>query len=150
YWRFKRIAECLLGTLLIIALSPLFVLIAAIVALDVGMPVIFWQQRPGARGLPFRVYKFRTMAASHDATGRRISDADRISAIGAFLRHSRLDELPQLFNVLAGDMSFIGPRPLLPRDQFPGLEARLSIAPGITGWAQVNGGREISAADKAA
>jgi hypothetical protein len=90
------------------------------------------------------------MGQSHDAGGRRLFDRERISGFGAFLRATRLDELPQLFNVLVGDMSFVGPRPLLPVDQFPGLEARLAIAPGITGWAQVNGGRELGAADKAA
>ncbi|RTL71311.1 MAG: sugar transferase [Hyphomicrobiales bacterium] len=90
------------------------------------------------------------MGTSHDSRGRRLADEQRISAIGKFLRSTRLDELPQLLNVLRGNMSFIGPRPLLPVDQFPGLEARLAIPPGITGWAQVNGGREVSAADKAA
>lgn len=150
YWGFKRAVEALVSTIALAALLPVLLLIAVLVAFDVGAPVIFWQQRPGARGVPFRVYKFRTMAASHDAAGRRRSDAERLSRVGAFLRLTRLDELPQLFNVLLGEMSFIGPRPLLPRDQVPGLEARLAIAPGITGWAQVNGGRGVSAVEKAA
>lgn len=150
YWRFKRLVEGLVSVMALVVLSPLLLLISVLVAFDVGAPVIFWQQRPGARGVPFRVYKFRTMAASHDVAGRRRSDTERLSRLGAFLRLARLDELPQLFNVLLGEMSFVGPRPLLPRDQVPGLEARLTIAPGITGWAQVNGGRGVSAAEKAA
>ena len=120
------------------------------VAVDVGFPVVFWQQRPGAGGQPFRLFKFRTMASAHDATGVRVSDSARLSLLGRFLRRSRLDELPQLYNVLVGEMSFIGPRPLLPVDQYPALAARLLIRPGLTGWAQVKGGRELLASDKAA
>jgi lipopolysaccharide/colanic/teichoic acid biosynthesis glycosyltransferase len=150
YWMVKRVVDFALASVLLLLLSPVFALVALIVAFDVGLPIIFWQQRPGARGQPFAIYKFRTMGASHDSRGRRLADEQRISAIGNFLRSTRLDELPQLLNVLRGNMSFIGPRPLLPVDQFPGLEARLAIPPGITGWAQVNGGREVSAADKAA
>jgi lipopolysaccharide/colanic/teichoic acid biosynthesis glycosyltransferase len=88
------------------------------------------------------------MSASHDKHSRRVPDDQRVSAVGQFLRRIRLDELPQLVNVLIGEMSFIGPRPLLPRDQSPDYAARLLIRPGITGWAQVNGGRIISALDK--
>ena len=105
---------------------------------------------PGLGGRPFRLYKFRTMARPYDAGGRRIPDADRLSVSGRFLRRSRLDELPQLFNILIGEMSFIGPRPLLAADQYPQLDARLTVRPGMTGWAQIKGGRELSAADKAA
>ena len=111
---------------------------------------MFWQQRPGLGGRPFRLYKFRTMARPYDADGRRIADADRLSVVGRFLRRSRLDELPQLFNILIGEMSFIGPRPLLAADQYPGLDARLAVRPGMTGWAQIKGGRQLSASDKAA
>lgn len=150
YWRVKRSLDVVGSAALIIALAPLIFPIGIVVALNVGWPVIFWQQRPGAKGVPFRVYKFRTMGVAHDGQGRRRTDLERTSRLGHVLRTTRLDELPQLFNVLVGHMSFIGPRPLLPIDQFPGLEARLAIVPGITGWAQVNGGREISAADKAA
>ena len=123
-------------------------LVAFIVALDVGFPVIFWQQRPGLYGRPFKLYKFRTMRAPHDKHSRRIPDDQRSSAVGQILRRTRLDELPQLYNVLVGDMSLIGPRPLLPCDQSPDYAARLSVRPGITGWAQVNGGRIISPSDK--
>ena len=94
------------------------------------------------------MYKFRTMRAAHDKHWKRIPDDQRSSAVGRILRHTRLDELPQLYNVLVGDMSFVGPRPLLPHDQHPDYAARLSVRPGITGWAQVNGGRIISAPDK--
>ena len=90
------------------------------------------------------------MARPYDAHGRRIADADRLSVCGRFLRRSRLDELPQLFNILTGEMSFIGPRPLLVADQHPGLDARLAVRPGMTGWAQIKGGRQIAASDKAA
>lgn len=150
YWKLKRALDVVASAALICFCAPLYLIVGMIVALDVGLPVIFWQERPGAKGRPFRVYKYRTMRAAFDRDGRKRADDERVSAVGRTLRKFRLDELPQLFNVLAGDMSFIGPRPLLPVDQFPGLDARLAIAPGITGWAQVNGGREISAADKAA
>jgi lipopolysaccharide/colanic/teichoic acid biosynthesis glycosyltransferase len=124
--------------------------VAALVAIDVGLPVAFWQQRPGLGGRPFRLYKLRTMAAPHDALGRRVPDGERISGVGRLLRRMRLDELPQLLSILMGDMSFVGPRPLLPVDQPAEYSARLLVRPGLTGWAQVRGGREISAADKAA
>jgi lipopolysaccharide/colanic/teichoic acid biosynthesis glycosyltransferase len=144
----KRIVDVLGAALLIIALSPMLTLLAFIVALDIGFPVIFWQQRPGRHGRPFKLYKFRTMRAPHDRHRGRIPDDQRSSAVGKLLRRTRLDELPQLLNVLIGDMSFIGPRPLLPCDQAAEYAARLSVRPGITGWAQVNGGRIISASDK--
>lgn len=150
YWKVKRVLDVVASAALICLCVPLFAVVALIAAIDVGLPVIFWQERPGAKGRPFRIYKFRTMRRAFDRDGRKRSDEERVSAIGRVLRLFRLDELPQLFNVLVGEMSFVGPRPLLPVDQFPGLDARLAIAPGITGWAQVNGGREISAADKAA
>ena len=147
-FRLKRIVDAFVAALLIFMLAPIAALVAFIVALDFGFPVIFWQQRPGLDGRPFKLYKFRTMHAPHDKHFRRISDIRRSSAVGRILRHTRLDELPQLYNVLIGDMSFVGPRPLLPRDQSPDYIARLSVRPGITGWAQVNGGRIISPLDK--
>lgn len=150
YWAAKRIVDCAVSAVLLVALSPVLAIVALAVLFDDGFPIIFWQQRPGKHGKPIRIYKFRTMAHPHDGDGRRLSDQQRLSSIGAFLRSTRLDELPQLFNVFVGDMSFIGPRPLLPVDQYPGLEARLAIPPGITGWAQINGGRMVNAADKAA
>jgi lipopolysaccharide/colanic/teichoic acid biosynthesis glycosyltransferase len=144
----KRIIDVLGATFLIITLAPVALLVAFVVALDVGFPLIFWQQRPGLYGRPFKLYKFRTMRTPHDSRSRRIPDDQRSSAIGQLLRRARLDELPQLYNVLVGDMSLIGPRPLLPCDQSTDYVARLSVRPGITGWAQVNGGRIISTSDK--
>jgi lipopolysaccharide/colanic/teichoic acid biosynthesis glycosyltransferase len=144
----KRLVDVFGAVLLALTLTPVVVLVAFIVALDVGFPVIFWQQRPGLYGRPFKLYKYRTMRAAHDKHLGRIRDDQRSSAIGQLLRRTRLDELPQLYNVLVGDMSLIGPRPLLPCDQAPEYAARLSVRPGITGWAQVNGGRIISASDK--
>ena len=90
------------------------------------------------------------MAAAHDEHGERLADEERLTAIGSFLRRTRLDELPQLFNIFVGEMSFVGPRPLLPVDQPEGDFTRLLVRPGLTGWAQVHGGREISVAEKAA
>jgi lipopolysaccharide/colanic/teichoic acid biosynthesis glycosyltransferase len=144
----KRIVDVFGAAFLIFTLTPVAVLVAFIVALDVGFPLIFWQQRPGLYGRPFKLYKFRTMQTPHDKHNRRVPDDQRSSAIGHILRRIRLDELPQLYNVLVGDMSLIGPRPLLPCDQSTDYAARLSVRPGITGWAQVNGGRIISPSDK--
>jgi len=144
----KRIVDVIAAAVSIVMLAPLALLITFVVAFDVGFPVIFWQQRPGLYGRPFKLFKFRTMRAPHDKKRRRIADAQRSSVVGQILRRIRLDELPQLYNVLVGDMSLIGPRPLLPRDQAPDYAARLSVRPGITGWAQVNGGRIISTSDK--
>jgi lipopolysaccharide/colanic/teichoic acid biosynthesis glycosyltransferase len=124
--------------------------LAVLVLFDMGRPVLFWQQRPGLGGRPFRLYKFRTMGAAFDDAGRHLADEQRVGAVGRFLRRSRLDELPQLFNVLVGQMSFIGPRPLLPVDQPVGSAARLQVRPGLTGWAQVKGGRHLSSLDKVA
>ena len=150
YGRLKRALDLVAALCATVVLSPLLVLIAALVVVEIGAPAIFWQQRPGQGGRPFRLYKFRTMARPYDAEGRRIADADRLSVCGRFLRRSRLDELPQLFNILIGEMSFIGPRPLLVADQCPGLDARLAVRPGMTGWAQIKGGRQLTASDKAA
>jgi lipopolysaccharide/colanic/teichoic acid biosynthesis glycosyltransferase len=133
-----------------VTLAPLLLLVVILAIVDAGPPAIFWQQRPGVGGRPFRLYKIRTMARPFGADGRRIADADRLSAVGRFLRRFHLDELPQLFNVLTGEMSLIGPRPLLVVDHVPGFDERLAARPGMTGWAQIKGGRGLSAADKAA
>jgi lipopolysaccharide/colanic/teichoic acid biosynthesis glycosyltransferase len=150
YWKVKRALDLISSSATLIFLAPLMVIVSALVALDLGRPVIFWQQRPGLGGRPFKLYKFRTMAAAHDAEGRAVPEANRLSAIGGFLRRTRLDELPQLYNILVGEMSFTGPRPLLPVDQPDDDYSRLLVRPGLTGWAQVNGGRDISVADKTA
>ena len=150
YWRFKRAMDALAAFLLLVICSPVMLIAATLVAASLGFPVFFWQQRPGLGGRPFRLYKLRTMNAAHACDGRRLSDRERTSYVGSALRRLRLDELPQLFNILRGDMSFVGPRPLLPRDQSEAYRARLLVRPGLTGWAQVVGGRDISPEDKAA
>jgi lipopolysaccharide/colanic/teichoic acid biosynthesis glycosyltransferase len=150
YWTLKRATDIVAAMGLFVICLPVMVVAAAFVIGSVGFPVLFWQQRPGLGGRPFRVYKFRTMKSAYASNGRRLSDKERVSRTGVLMRRLRLDELPQLFNILRGDMSFIGPRPLLAIEQSDGLRARLLVRPGLTGWAQVVGGRDISAEDKAA
>jgi len=150
YWSFKRAIDCLGALALLVICSPLMAIAAVFVGASVGLPVLFWQQRPGLGGRPFRLYKFRTMKSAHSSDGRRLSDEERVSRISSLMRRLRLDELPQLFNIVRGDMCFIGPRPLLPCDQSDAYRARLLVRPGLTGWAQVVGGRDISPEDKAA
>lgn len=150
YWRIRRALDVAGALSLLVVLSPVMLLVAIFVAIDMGLPTVFWQQRPGLNGRPFKLYKFRSMAAAHNRHGERTPDDQRTSNMGRFLRQTRLDELPQLFNILIGEMSFIGPRPLLPVDQPAAFAARLLIRPGLTGWAQVKGGRTVSPADKAA
>jgi lipopolysaccharide/colanic/teichoic acid biosynthesis glycosyltransferase len=150
YHRVKRAIDLFGSALLLITVAPLFLAVGLLVAADVGLPLVFWQQRPGLRGRPFKLYKFCTMAEAYSSDGQRKSDNTRVSALGNFLRRSRLDELPQVFNILKGEMSFVGPRPLLPVDQPIDSKSRLSVRPGLTGWAQIRGGRQISSEDKAA
>jgi lipopolysaccharide/colanic/teichoic acid biosynthesis glycosyltransferase len=119
-----------------------------LVALDVGTPLLFWQRRLGEAGRGFQMYKFRTMQSPFDRLGQSLPQNRRLSAIGHLLRKTGLDELPQLLNVLVGDMSLVGPRPLLPEDQPADPTIRLMVRPGITGWAQVNGGKQIAAEEK--
>lgn len=150
YWKLKRMIDIVASLGLLIVTAPIMVLICAACLPTIGRPILFWQQRPGLGGRPFNLYKFRTMKAAYTSDGRELSDEERVSIVGNFLRRTRLDELPQLINILRGDMSFIGPRPLLPRDQDDAYRTRLFVRPGLTGWAQVVGGRAISAEDKAA
>jgi lipopolysaccharide/colanic/teichoic acid biosynthesis glycosyltransferase len=150
YWMIKRAMDALAAFTLLVLCTPVMLIAAALVAASLGFPVVFWQQRPGLSGRPFRLYKLRTMNSAHAPDGRRLSDLERTSIVGNTLRRLRVDELPQLFNILRGDMSFTGPRPLLPRDQSEAYRARLLVRPGLTGWAQVVGGRAISPEDKAA
>jgi len=148
YFLFKRWVESFLAISIVLALLPVCVLAAALAFADVGSPVVFWQQRIGRSGHRFHLYKFRTLRPSFNRQGQKIPDERRLSKIGQLLRTTRLDELPQLLNVLLGDMSLIGPRPLLPQDQPPNPTVRLMVRPGITGWAQVNGGTLLSAIEK--
>jgi lipopolysaccharide/colanic/teichoic acid biosynthesis glycosyltransferase len=150
YWPLKRAIDFFCAALLLVLLSPLMLIAAFLVAASLGAPILFWQQRPGLGGRPFRLYKFRTMRAAHDSEGRRLSESERVSKLGNALRRLRFDELPQLYNILRGEMSFVGPRPLLPRDQSAATRARLLVRPGLTGWAQVVGGRNIAPVEKAA
>jgi lipopolysaccharide/colanic/teichoic acid biosynthesis glycosyltransferase len=148
YFRFKRVADVVVGALALVILFPLIALVACTVLLDVGSPILFWQQRIGIGGKPFLLHKFRTLKPLFNDRGLPIGTSDRMSWAGAFIRKTRLDELPQLLNVLVGDMSLVGPRPLLPQDQPPNPSVRLSVKPGLTGWAQVNGGKSLSAEKK--
>jgi lipopolysaccharide/colanic/teichoic acid biosynthesis glycosyltransferase len=148
YGLLKRALDIVAVVLVIVLLAPLILLIALLVCVNLGFPFVFWQQRPGRLGRPFKLYKFCTMGAAHDAQGNRIPDEHRVSRIGRFLRRTKFDELPQLYNILIGEMSVVGPRPLLPTDQPENNTLRLSVRPGLTGFAQVHGGREISAKDK--
>jgi lipopolysaccharide/colanic/teichoic acid biosynthesis glycosyltransferase len=148
YFRIKRLPDVVISSLLVIILLPVFILVGGIVLLDVGSPVLFWQQRLGARGRTFLLHKFRSLKPSYDWRGIPIPSSERASEVGRMLRRSRLDELPQLLNILTGDMSLVGPRPLLPADQPENPTIRLLVRPGITGWAQVNGGNLLTPQEK--
>jgi lipopolysaccharide/colanic/teichoic acid biosynthesis glycosyltransferase len=150
YHRLKRVIDGAVAACILVVLAPISGITSVLVAIDVGFPILFWQQRPGKHGYPFKVFKFRTMGAAHDDNGYRIPDELRSSSVGRFLRHIWLDELPQLYNIMVGEMSFVGPRPLLPVDQPLWQASRLSVRPGLTGWAQINGGRDLSSEEKAA
>jgi lipopolysaccharide/colanic/teichoic acid biosynthesis glycosyltransferase len=150
YWKLKRAIDFVVALIAAIFLLPLTVVVSALVLIDVGAPIVFWQQRVGRNGAPLHLYKFRTLQTLFDRVTKERREAQEPSAIGKFLRRSRLDELPQLWNVLSGDMSLIGPRPLLPADQPDDFTIRLAVRPGLTGWAQVCGGKLISIDEKAA
>jgi lipopolysaccharide/colanic/teichoic acid biosynthesis glycosyltransferase len=148
FFRLKRCVD-LIGSLVLVALLlPILAIACLLVVLDVGRPILFWQERLGWKGRAFLIYKFRTLKAPFDAAGNAALADRRPSAIGQFLRATRIDELPQLLNVLLGDMSLIGPRPLLPEDQPANTSVRLSVRPGISGWAQVNGAKLVSKEEK--
>ena len=149
YFAFKRVFDFTLSFLMLALLLPIIAPVALGVLIDVGWPIVFWQKRDGRHGRPFLVYKFRTLRAPFNRHGQFVPESERISRFGELLRRTRLDELPQLWNVLAGDMSFIGPRPLLPIDQ-PANSLRLLVSPGLTGWAQINGGKLITPEEKGA
>jgi lipopolysaccharide/colanic/teichoic acid biosynthesis glycosyltransferase len=150
YLRWKRIIDAIMASILILWLLPLLGIAAIAIILNVGSPVLFWQQRLGQGGRELQIYKLRTLRPPFNRRGQRIPDEQRLSWIGSLLRRTRIDELPQLLNVLVGDMSLIGPRPLLPQDQPQNSAIRLMVRPGITGWAQVNGGANLSATEKEA
>lgn len=143
YKHIKRIMDLLTAVLLAMVLSPLMLLSAILIAANRDGPVLFKQKRPGKNGKIFTVYKFRTMSTKLcDKNGRELSDFERMTKIGRILRKTSVDELPQLFNIIKGDMSFIGPRPLLIEylDLYSSEQMRRhDVLPGISGWAQVNG-----------
>jgi lipopolysaccharide/colanic/teichoic acid biosynthesis glycosyltransferase len=148
YLRVKRVFDFCLALALSMALAPVFAIVALGVLIDLGWPITFWQKRDGKDGEPFLIYKIRTMHAPFDRRGRFVEEDRRASRFGVFLRRTRLDELPQLWNVLTGAMSFVGPRPLLPVDQPSTSKYRLQLPPGLTGWAQIHGGKRVDADDK--
>jgi sugar transferase EpsL len=141
----KRLFDLVFSLLALIVLSPVILVTAVLVRLFIGTPILFTQQRPGYRGVPFHIYKFRTM------TDRPGTDAERLTRLGRILRAISLDELPELINILRGEMSFVGPRPLL-MEYLPRYSAeqarRHDVVPGLTGWAQVNGRNALSWEDK--
>uniref|UniRef100_UPI00319E8465 sugar transferase n=1 Tax=Geomonas ferrireducens TaxID=2570227 RepID=UPI00319E8465 len=147
----KRLMDFIASALALILFSPLLVLLALVVRIKLGGPVLFRQQRPGKNGRPFVMLKFRTMTNAKDASGDLLPDHLRLTRFGRFLRSSSLDELPELINVLKGEMSLVGPRPLL-MEYMPLYSAeqarRHEVKPGVTGWAQVNGRNAISWEDK--
>ena len=148
YARLKRLLDLLGAACLVVFFAPVTALVGVLTVFDVGLPVVFWQKRPGRYGHSFKLYKFCTMRGAHDQQGNRIADQQRLTKLGTWLRRTRLDELPQLYNILVGEMSFVGPRPLLPSDQPNDMSLRLCVRPGLTGLAQVHGERTMSAEDK--
>ncbi len=147
----KRVFDIVLASLLLLLLSPILLIVSLLILQKMGRPILFRQQRPGVNNRIFTIYKFRTMSDERDENGTLLSDEQRLHGFGKFLRSASLDELPQLFNILQGSMSFVGPRPLL-IEYLPlyneEQKRRQEVKPGITGWAQVNGRNAISWKEK--
>jgi lipopolysaccharide/colanic/teichoic acid biosynthesis glycosyltransferase len=143
----KRLFDICVSVVVIVLLSPLLFVTMFVTRIKLGGPVFFRQQRPGLHGQPFEMVKFRTMTGSRDSEGNLLPDGERLTAYGRFLRSTSIDELPELWNVLKGDMSLVGPRPLL-MEYLPLYSAeqrrRHEVRPGVTGWAQINGRNAIS------
>jgi sugar transferase EpsL len=143
----KRAIDVVGASLALVLLSPLLAFVALVVRVQMGSPVLFRQERPGRRGTPFVITKFRTMTDRRGPDGALLPDAERLTRFGRFLRRSSIDELPELLNVVHGDMSLVGPRPLL-MEYLPLYSTeqarRHDVRPGVTGWAQVNGRNAVS------
>lgn len=149
--KMKRLFDLAVSVTSLLWLFPIFMIIGGLVRKYLGTPIFFRQKRPGLFGKPFFMYKFRTMTEVRDKSGRLLPDSERLTPLGRFLRSTSLDELPELFNVLSGDMSLVGPRPLLMQylDRYSLEQARRhDVRPGLTGWAQVNGRNAISWEEK--
>ena len=147
----KRIGDLLISFFILAILSPLILIIAICVRVFIGKPVVFMQKRPGYKGKPFDLLKFRSMNDRMNEQGSLMPDEERLTAFGSFLRNYSLDELPEFINVLRGDMSLVGPRPLLMQylDRYSPEQARRhDVLPGITGWAQVNGRNTLTWQEK--
>src|ERR1017187_2702206 len=143
----KRALDVAVSSLMLVILSPLLALLWVLVRVKLGSPVLFQQLRPGRFGVPFTIYKLRSMTDARDAKGELMPDSVRLTKFGEFLRRTSLDELPELLNVLKGDMSLVGPRPLLTEylsRYSPEQARRHDVLPGITGWAQINGRNALS------
>ncbi len=147
----KRAFDIVFSAGWLIGFSPLLLVVAILVRLKLGSPVLFVQERPGLRAKPFRMVKFRTMTDERDAAGELLPDEQRLTSFGKFLRSTTLDEFPEMWNVLVGDMSVVGPRPLLMRyvSRYSPFQARrMEAKPGVTGWAQVNGRNSLTWEEK--
>lgn len=149
--KLKRVFDIFVSLAILLILLPVILVTAIAVRLSLGSPILFRQERPGLRGRIFKIYKFRTMRDMFDASGKQLPDGERLTPLGRFLRNTSLDELPELFNVLKGDMSLVGPRPLLVEylDRYTKEQARRhEVMPGLTGWAQVNGRNALTWEEK--
>lgn len=147
----KRIMDYILALPILIILSPILIITSIIIRISLGKPVIFKQDRPGYKGSIFTIMKFRSMRDKRDESGNLLPDEERLTRLGRFIRSYSLDELPELMNILKGDMSLVGPRPLLVEylDRYtPEQACRHDVLPGITGWAQVNGRNALTWEDK--
>ena len=147
----KRTIDIVVSLSALISAAPIVLLVAILVRIKLGSPILFRQKRPGLGGKPFTLLKFRTMLDATDAAGNPLPDDQRLTTFGAFLRKSSLDELPSLWNILIGEMSLVGPRPLLMQYlplYSPQQSRRHDVRPGLTGWAQVNGRNNISWEEK--